>query len=157
MNMSEWQPHITVAAVIEQDGKFLMVEEESDGRIVFNQPAGHLEEGESLLEGVARETLEETARHFIPEALIGIYSWSNAESGITYMRFAFRGQCGERDPARQLDTGIIAIHWMSRDELQGQSERLRSPLVLRAIDDYLTGRRYPLGLLHELYHEAHDE
>ena len=157
MNMSEWKPHITVAAVVESGGRFLVVEESIEGRIVFNQPAGHVEAGETLLEAVARETLEESGRTFTPEALIGVYSWTKPETEITYLRFAFTGSVGERDPARKLDEGIIDAVWKSRDELQAQPGKLRSPLVMRAINDYLAGRRYHLDLLHILHNEAHDE
>ncbi|HEY0720507.1 MAG TPA: NUDIX hydrolase [Gammaproteobacteria bacterium] len=152
--MSEWRPHITVAAVIEREGRFLVVEEKVDGRVVINQPAGHVERGESLLEAVERETLEESGRHFVPEALVGVYSWTNPDTDITYVRFAFTGSCSERDPARSLDTGIIDARWMSREELLAQPERLRSPLVLRVINDYLAGRRFHLDLLHILHNEA---
>src|SRR5512139_1109885 len=105
--MVEWKPHVTVAAVVERDGRFLVVEENVEGHIVFNQPAGHVEQGESLLEAVERETVEESGRTFTPEALIGLYSWTNAGNDITYLRFAFTGGVSERDPARKLDEGII--------------------------------------------------
>ncbi|HEY0634575.1 MAG TPA: NUDIX hydrolase [Gammaproteobacteria bacterium] len=152
--MTEWKPHITVAAVIEQDGRFLLVEENAEGRIVLNQPAGHLEEGETLFEAVVRETLEESGRHFQPEAVVGVYGWTSPETGISYLRFAFSGSCSERDPTHQLDEGIITTHWLSRDQLLAQSERLRSPLVMRAIDDHLAGRRCSLDLLHMLHDES---
>lgn len=155
MRMTEWKSHITVAAVIERAGRFLIVEENIEGRIVFNQPAGHLEQGETLIEGVVRETLEESGRHFVPESLIGVYSWTNPDNGITYLRFAFSGNVSEREPTRQLDSGIIDAVWMSRDELLAQHDKLRSPLVLRCIDDYLSGRRFHLNLLHVLHDEAH--
>ncbi len=152
--MSEWKPHVTVAAIIEQDGRFLMVEENVEGNIVFNQPAGHVEQGETLLEAVVRETLEESGRHFVPQALVGVYSWTNPVTDITYLRFAFTGSVSERDPARQLDTGILDALWLSRDELQAQPGKLRSPLLLRCIDDYLAGRRFHLDLVHILHNEA---
>jgi len=154
--MSEWKPHITVAAVVEREGRFLVVEENVEGRIVFNQPAGHVEQGESLLEAVVRETLEESGRRFTPDALVGVYSWRNPENDITYLRFAFTGSVTERDPSRKLDEGIINAVWMSRDELLAQSNKIRSPLVMRAIDDYLAGRRFRLDLLHILHDEAHN-
>ena len=154
--MTEWKPHVTVAAVIERPGRFLVVEENVEGQMAFNQPAGHLEGGESLSEGVARETLEETGRHFVPDALIGVYSWTNPANGITYLRFSFTGSASERDPSRTLDTGIIDAVWMSRSELLEQHDKLRSPLVLRTIDDYLSGRRFHLNLLHILHNEVHD-
>jgi len=152
--MSEWNPHVTVAAVVEREGRFLVVEENVQDRIVFNQPAGHVEEGESLIEAVTRETLEESGRTFTPEALVGVYSWTNPANEITYLRFAFTGTISERDPARKLDEGIIDAVWKSRDELLSQPDKLRSPLVMRVIDDYLSGRRYHLDLLHILHDEA---
>lgn len=155
--MSEWKPHITVAAVVEQNGRFLVVEENIEGRIVFNQPAGHVEQGESLIEAVERETLEESGRCFTPEALVGVYSWTNPGNDVTYLRFAFTGTVSERDPSRLLDEGIIDAVWMSRDELLAQPGKLRSPLVMRVIDDYLAGRRFRLDLLHLLHNEVHNE
>ena len=155
--MSEWKPHITVAAVVEQNGRFLVVEENIEGRIVFNQPAGHVEQGETLIDAVARETLEESGRRFTPQALVGVYSWTNPGNDVTYLRFAFTGTVSERDPSRPLDEGIIDAVWMSRDELLAQPDKLRSPLVMRVIDDYLAGRRFHLDLLHLLHDEGHDE
>ncbi len=152
--MSDWNPHVTVAAVVEREGRFLVVEENAQERIVFNQPAGHVEDGESLIEAVIRETLEESGRTFTPEALIGVYSWTNPATNITYLRFAFTGSISERDPTRKLDEGIIDAVWRSRDELLAQPDKLRSPLVMRVIDDYLAGRRYHLDLLHILHDEA---
>ena len=142
-----WKPNVTVAAIIEQRGKFLLVEERVDGDIVLNQPAGHLEEGESLIQAVIRETLEETAWHFIPEALIGIYRWQSPRNKITYLRFAFTGKPGQHDVARALDTGIIRAVWMSQDEIKAARAQHRSPQVERGIDDYLAGQRYPLACL----------
>ena len=139
-----WHPHVTVAAVIEKNGKFLMVEDTSNTQRVFNQPAGHLDEGETLLEAVSRETLEETAWHFTPDYLVGIYFWTGQHNGITYVRFCYAGQVSTHDPERVLDDGIHAAHWLSRDELSSQSDRLRSPMVLQCIDDYLAGKRLPL-------------
>ena len=155
----QWKPHVTVAAVIERDGRFLLVEEDIDGRRVYNQPAGHLEAGESLPEAVIREAREETGRSFTPEYLVGVYLLAaaggddsdNAAPDNTYLRFCFSGACGERDAAAALDEGIVRAVWMGRDELAAlsseQSERLRTRLVLECIDDYLAGKRYPLDLL----------
>ena len=140
------RPHITVAAVIERDGRFLLVEECSEGRTVFNQPAGHLEDGESLLTAVIRETREETGWRFVPTEFLGIYQWTNAESNVTYLRFCFTGTCLEHDLLQPLDTGIIRTWWMTRNELAGRATQHRSPLVLRCIDDYHIGKRYPLEL-----------
>lgn len=142
-----WNPHVTVAAIIERAGKFLIVEELSQGQTVFNQPAGHWDEGETLLEAVVRETLEEAAYQFIPEAITGIYHWIQASTNITYLRLCFSGQCGEQISDISLDTGIQHTLWLSRDELAANQEKLRSPMVLRSIDDYLVGTRYGLDLL----------
>ena len=147
------RPSVTVAAVIERDAHFLLVEEEDEGRVVYNQPAGHLELGESLAEGCSREALEETAWHFRPRELVGIYRWSKpasrAGAGITYLRFAFCGELGEHESGRKLDAGIVRAVWLHLDELHVSRERHRSPLVLRCVEDYLAGRRYPLSILTE--------
>jgi 8-oxo-dGTP pyrophosphatase MutT (NUDIX family) len=146
--VSAWKPpSVTVAAVIEQAGKFLVVEEIYDGRRVLNQPAGHLDPGESLVSACAREVMEETAHRFEPTALIGIYRWYYAPRDITFLRFAFAGELRGVEAGRALDKEIIAAHWMSRDELVARSAELRTPLVLQCLDDYLAGRRYPLELL----------
>lgn len=142
-----WKPNVTVAAVIERDGKFLLVEEETDDGIRFNQPAGHLECGESLLDAVVRETREETRYDFVPQALVGIYNWRHPVKDLTYLRFAFAGEVTGCDPERELDEGIIAPRWLSPDEIRASSERHRSPLILRCVEDWLAGRRYPLDLL----------
>ncbi len=139
-----WLPHVTVAAIAEHNGKFLMVEETSNGQRVFNQPAGHLDEGETLLQAVSRETLEETAWHFTAEYLVGVYFWTGQHNGVTYVRFCYAGAVSTHEPGRELDHGIHATHWLSRNELQADPERLRSPMVMRCIDDYLTGKRLPL-------------
>ncbi|MFW5969084.1 MAG: NUDIX hydrolase [Halofilum sp. (in: g-proteobacteria)] len=140
---------MTVAAVIEADGRYLMVEEMAEGSRVFNQPAGHLEPGERLVDAVVREVLEETGVHFVPQHLIGLYRWVNPRNGETHLRVAFTGQVNGRDPARTLDHPIIAPHWLSYDELVDRRERLRSPLVMGCIDDHLRGRSYPLELLRD--------
>lgn len=145
-----WKPHVTVAAIVERQGRFLIVKEECDGKVVYNQPAGHLNEGESLIEAVTRETLEETARHFRPTAITGMYRWTHLETGITYLRVGFTGTDSGHEPARPLDSGILHVSWLSRAELCARQKRLRSPMVLRCIDDYLAGKRYPLSLLTEL-------
>lgn len=142
-----WKPNVTVAAVIERDAKFLLVEEDADGTVVLNQPAGHLDEGESLLEAVARETLEESAWHFEPEVLIGVYRWSHPVKGITYLRFAFAGRALQHDPTRALDDGIRRVLWLTADEIRAQTHRHRSPQVQRCMNDYLAGQWYPLSLL----------
>ena len=145
-----WKPNTTVAAIVHQDGKFLMVEEDTADGLRINQPAGHLEQGETLFDAVQRETLEETAYHFEPTELLGIYHWQRPDRDITYLRFAFVGTLGEHDAGRALDTGIIRALWMTRAELAASQHLHRSPQVLRCVDDYLAGQRYPLALIHHL-------
>ena len=145
-----WAPHVTVAAVIEHQGRFLMVEEETADGLRVNQPAGHLEEGESLLQAVVRETREETAHGFAPRSLIGIYRWQVPPAGVTYLRFCFHGDITEQLLDQPLDNGIIRLLWLPRSDLLKSSRRLRSPLVLTCIDDYLAGHRHALGLLQEV-------
>ena len=142
-----WKPHVTVAAVIERDGQFLLVEEETDDGIRFNQPAGHLECGEALTEAVIREVLEETAYHFVPKTLIGIYNWRNEAKDVTYLRFAFAGEIVGHEAGRSLDQGIIAARWVSLDEIRALQNRHRSPLIMRCIEDWQAGKRYPLDLI----------
>lgn len=148
---TRWKPHVTVAAVIERDGRFLLIEEEADGGLRLNNPAGHLDCGESLPHACARETLEETAFAFTPSALVGIYL-SRQQRGdgndITYLRFAFCGELGLHDPDRALDTGIVRTIWMTADEIRTSTARHRSPLVLQCMEDYLRGKRHPLDLVH---------
>ena len=139
-----WNPEVTVAAIVERDGRFLMVQERSAGRLVLNQPAGHLEDRETLIEAVIRETREETAWRLTPEALIGTYLWRNPENGRTFLRFAFCGSVDDHRADQPLDTGIVRAVWLSHDQLLAQPGRLRSPLVLRCLDDYLRGMRQPL-------------
>jgi 8-oxo-dGTP pyrophosphatase MutT (NUDIX family) len=145
-----WTPHVTVAAVIEQGGRFLLVQERESGRTVLNQPAGHLEDGESLVTAVIRETLEETGWHFQPDALIGMYRWRHPVKRITYLRVTFTGPGLSHASDHPLDEAIEDIHWMSIGEIRRQPEMLRSPLVLRSIEDYLAGVRYPLSLLADI-------
>jgi 8-oxo-dGTP pyrophosphatase MutT (NUDIX family) len=144
-----WTPRVTVAAVIENQGRFLLVEEEQGSQNVINQPAGHLEKGESLYAAVVREALEETAWQFVPEAITGIYRWVHSHKDKTYLRICYTGSVSNHDPQRGLDHGILRTHWLSRDELI--TRRLRSPMVLRCIDDYLAGHRYPLSLCKDLH------
>ncbi len=141
------RPDVTVAAVAETSGRFLIVEERIKGRVVFNQPAGHVEIGESLLQAVIRETFEETAWRFTPQALLGIYLWQPPSSDRATLRFAFAGSVRDHDPAQALDRGILRTHWLSRPELEQREPQLRTSLVLRCIDDYVAGRRYPLELV----------
>lgn len=139
--------HVTVAAIAERDGRFLLVEEETDAGIRYNQPAGHLEHGESLADAVIRETLEETGYTFVPDALVGIHHWHKPASEMTYVRFVFAGVVNGHDAARPLDQGIIAAHWLDFQEIRAleRNGRLRSPLVMGALNDWRAGRCYPLA------------
>jgi ADP-ribose pyrophosphatase YjhB (NUDIX family) len=147
-----WKPSVTVAAIIERDGRFLLVEEHTPEGLRLNNPAGHLDPGESPEEGCAREALEETAHAFTPTALVGVYlsRFQRPATGedITYLRFAFCGALGAHDPARTLDEGIVRTVWMTPQEVRDTAARHRSPLVLRCMEDYLAGHRHPLTLVH---------
>ena len=144
-----WKPHVTVAAIIpDKQERFLMVEEISNGHVVINQPAGHLEPDESLIEAAIRETLEETGWCFQPEAVSGIYHWTSPTDGKTFLRVCFIGSVSDHDPERPLDDGILRACWMTRNELRQAC--LRSPMVMRGVDDFLQGHRYPLSLLTSL-------
>lgn len=146
----QWSPRTTVAAVVERQGRFLLVEERIGRLPVLNQPAGHLEEGESLARAVVREVLEETAWSFEPEGLVGVYRWRVPPAGDTFLRFCFHGRVTDHRSDRALDEGILGTHWLTRDQVSSAGRRPRSPLVTRCIDDYLAGRRYPLALITEL-------
>ncbi|MCO6439730.1 MAG: NUDIX hydrolase [Nitrococcus mobilis] len=148
--MTVWKPHVTVAAVVEHANRFLMVEETAEGRRVLNQPAGHLEPGESLLEAMVRETREETGWEVEGLALVGIYRWPHPKRSKTFLRVAFAARALSHNPDHSLDEGIVNTHWLTCDELTAAAERLRSPLVLQSATDYLAGRRYPLELLRDL-------
>ncbi len=150
MTSELWKPNTVVAAVLERDGRFLLVEELAEGRAVYNQPAGHLDPGETLLQAVKRETLEESAWHIEPEGLIGVYLIAPADIDVTFVRFCFYGRLLHHDPTLTLDHEIIRTLWLTRDELAVQADKHRSPLVLRCIDDYLTGQRFPLSVIHDL-------
>jgi 8-oxo-dGTP pyrophosphatase MutT (NUDIX family) len=141
------QLRMTVAAVIQHEGRYLLVEEETDEGIRINQPAGHLEPHESILEGAVRETLEETAYGFSPTGLVGIYRWRHPASQLTYVRFAFCGELGSHQADRDLDRGILRTLWLTPEELRTCAPSHRSPLVLRCVEDHLAGRRYPLDIL----------
>ena len=143
----QWKPNVTVAAITQRNGKFLMVEEDADAHIVFNQPAGHLEKDESLVEAVKREVLEETAWEFQPEAVVGLYLYHNPRVDITYLRVCFAGTCIRHHPDRKLDAGVLRAVWMEKAELEANRDRLRNTMVLRCVEDYLAGKRYPLDLL----------
>jgi len=142
-----WKPHATVAAIIERDNKFLMVEELVQGKHVINQPAGHLDPDESLLDAAIRETQEETAWQFIPEAVTGIYLWKHPDNGESFLRVAFCGSCQNHQSEQALDEGILRAVWKTRDELVQEKNKLRSPMVIDCIDDYIAGKRYPLDIL----------
>jgi len=147
---TRWKPNVTVAAVIEHDGRFLLVEEHTADGLRLNNPAGHLDCGETPAQACTRETLEETSYAFSPTALVGVYlsrqPQSNADA-ITYLRFAFCGELGAPDPTRQLDVGIVRTLWMTLEDIRASHARLRSPMVLCCIEDYLAGKRYPLQLV----------
>jgi ADP-ribose pyrophosphatase YjhB (NUDIX family) len=147
-----WKPSVTVAAIIEKDGRFLLVEEQTSEGLKLNNPAGHLEPGESPAEGCAREALEETAHAFRPTALVGVYLSRTRRAGtghdVTYVRFAFSGEAGPVEPGRALDRGIVRALWMTPEEIRASTQRHRSPLLLRCVEDYLAGRRYPLDLVY---------
>lgn len=145
---AQWRPNVTVAAVIDDGGRFLFVEEQHKGRVVINQPAGHLEEGESLQQAVIREVYEETQHRFEPQYLIGVYRLYLPEDRITYLRFCFSGVSVGVDTRRPIDPEIQSVFWLNRAELAGRSN-LRSRLVLQCVDDYLAGQRAPLTLCDE--------
>lgn len=142
-----WKPNVTVAAVVEKDGKYLLVEEQTSSGILFNQPAGHLEPDESIIHAAMRETLEETGYTFAPQSLLGIYHWHSPTENTTFIRFAFSGSVIDHDPGRTLDAGIVRAGWFGIDEIRQMGCRHRSPLVMRCIDDHRAGRRYSLDIL----------
>ena len=155
---TRWKPSVTVAAIIERDGRYLLVEEHTPEGLKLNNPAGHLDPGESPLEGCAREALEETTHRFTPSHLLGIYlsrfqrpipdAAGGGVEDITYLRFAFAGELGAVVPGRSLDSGIVRTVWMTPDEVRASAARHRSPLVLRCMEDHLRGQRYPLELVY---------
>lgn len=147
--MSEriWKPNVTVAALMEDRGRFLMVEEHTSGGLMLNQPAGHLEEGESLVEACAREAMEETAHPFEPRELVGVYQWRRPDGEVTYLRFAFAGDAEEQIAGRALDDGIVRAIWMTPAEIEASRARHRSPLVWACVQDWLAGVRLPLTVV----------
>jgi phosphatase NudJ len=149
---NRWKPNVTVAAIIEQEGRFLLVEEDTADGLRLNNPAGHLDPGESPLQACVREVLEETAHDFHPEALVGVYlnRFTRTRTGddITYLRFAFTGSVGPQHDWRALDDGIVRTLWLTLPEIRACAERHRSPLVLQTIEDYLAGQRLPLSAIH---------
>ena len=151
MKQERWTPRVTVAAVVEHEGRFLLVEEQTSEGLRINQPAGHLESGETLTDAAIRETLEETALSFLPDALVGVYMTHIDRpdgAAATFLRFTF---CGRHEPPhapRALDTGIVRTLWLTPDELRACQARHRTPLVMRSVEDYLAGRRFPLDFVH---------
>lgn len=142
-----WKPNVTVASIVELNGKFLMVEEQSPTGAVLNQPAGHLELNEGLEDAVVRETLEETGYAFTATAIVGSYLWHNEENETTYFRTTYLGTVGAANEAAILDDGIIGALWMTHEEIIANSARLRSPIILQSIDDYLAGKTHPLDVI----------
>ncbi|HEU5297658.1 MAG TPA: NUDIX hydrolase [Burkholderiaceae bacterium] len=152
MGDTRWKTSVTVAAIVERDGRYLVVEEHTPDGLMLNNPAGHLDPGETPLQGVIREALEETGRHFTPDALVGVYL-SRAQrrtppSDVTFLRLAFSGAVSEPVPGRALDPEIARVLWLTPDELRAQRSRHRSPLLMRCVDDHRAGRRYPLELIY---------
>ncbi|WP_233167967.1 NUDIX hydrolase [Xylophilus sp. ASV27] len=149
---TRWKPSVTVAAVIERDGRFLLVEEQTSEGLKLNNPAGHLDPGETPVQGCTREALEESAYDFTPTALVGVYisRFQRSDTGddVTYLRFAFAGEVGTHHAWRTLDDGIVRTLWMTADEIRACPDRHRSPLLLRCLEDYLAGKRYPLDIVY---------
>ena len=151
-----WKPHVTVAAVIEQNNRFLLVEETTSNGLAFNQPAGHLEPGESLIAAVIREVQEETAWQFEPQALVAVQLWRKNPDLPSFLRFCFTGEVHSHKPSQTLDTGIVATHWLSAAEIAERTNQLRSPLVWRSVEEYRQGSRFPLSLLHTFLDTLHE-
>jgi ADP-ribose pyrophosphatase YjhB (NUDIX family) len=149
-----WKPDVTVAAIVEREGRFLLIEEHVGNRLVINQPAGHLEHNETLVSAAVRETLEETAWTFVPEAVSGVYLWQHPERNVSFLRVTFTGHVTVHHPERRLDRGIRRTLWLSREEVAQRAEHLRSPMVLQCIDDHLAGQRFPLDLLTHISNPA---
>jgi 8-oxo-dGTP pyrophosphatase MutT (NUDIX family) len=145
-----WKPDVTVAAVAERDGKFLLVEERAGGRLVLNQPAGHLEDGESFVDAVVRETFEESGWRFRPESIVGVYMWRPDGSVRSFLRVAFCGPLDGCDVPRPPDRAIVRVRWLTRAQLADPALRLRSPLVRRCVEDYVAGIRHPCSLISHL-------
>jgi 8-oxo-dGTP pyrophosphatase MutT (NUDIX family) len=141
------RPVLTVATVVEREGRFLLIEERTRHGLRLNQPAGHVEAGESIVSAAARETLEEAAWWVDPTALVGVYQWGSASNGAAFVRFTFAAAPREHEPLRPLDEGIVRALWLSYEDIAARRHAHRSPLVMRSIDDYRAGRRWPLGLI----------
>ncbi|GGY66770.1 NUDIX hydrolase [Cellvibrio zantedeschiae] len=142
-----WAPHVTVATIVERDNRFLMVYEDSDGKLVYNQPAGHLDPDETLHQAAIRETLEETGWTVKLTGVVGVNLYTAPSNGVTYLRTTFIGEALSHDPQRKLDTGIIEAVWLTYEELVARKDQLRSPMTLQIIDDYRAGRRFPLEVI----------
>lgn len=142
-----WAPHVTVATIIERDNRYLMVYEDSDGKKVYNQPAGHLEPDETLCEAAIRETLEETGWEIRLTGIVGVNLYTAPSNGITYFRTTFIGEALRHDQNRPLDTGIIEAVWLTYEEILERKDQLRSPMTLQIIEDYRAGRRFPLSVI----------
>jgi 8-oxo-dGTP pyrophosphatase MutT (NUDIX family) len=142
-----WKPNVTVAAVINKNDQYLLVEEQTKSGVLFNQPAGHLEPNESIIQGAIRETLEETGYTFRPQWLLGIYNWHSLVNDTTFLRFAFFGTADCYDHNRELDEGIVRAAWFNTNEIYELVHRHRSPLVIKCIEDHLAGKQYPLEIL----------
>lgn len=151
-----WKPHATVAAVIEKNNKFLLVEEQTDNGLEFNQPAGHLEEGESIIAAVKREVNEETAWQFEPDSIVAIQLWRKNPDFPSFLRVCFAGKVHSHQTEQKLDEGIITTHWLTRDEIAAKTSQLRSPLVLNSVDTYLSGEQHPLSLLKSYIDLTHE-
>lgn len=146
-----WKPHVTVATIVQRNGKYLFVEEKVRGELVINQPAGHLDPEESLIDAAKRETMEETAYQVEIKSLVGIYQWKNQQREKEFMRVAFVGEVVGHDPDAVLDDGIVRAIWLSREELMQRREQHRSPMVALNIEDFEAGRRYPLDIIRALH------
>jgi len=150
LTLSVWRPSVTVAAILERDGRFLFVEEVQDGKRVLNQPAGHLDPDETLIAACSREVMEETAHRFEPTGLVGIYRWHYKPAETTFLRFCFSGRILGHEE-RPLDKEIVALHWLTPDEARRKASMHRSPLVQQCLDDYLAGRNHPISVLSKAY------
>lgn len=148
--MMTWKPHLTVAAVIERDGQFLMVKERSDNLTVYNQPAGHVENEETIFDAIVREVNEETAWHFTPEYIVGLYKWRKADIDRTFVRICYSGTVKDHNALQQLDDGILSANWMTIEELMNMdTQKMRSPMVRQCINDYGKGSQFPLDFITE--------
>lgn len=150
MTLPRWKPHTTVAAIVERDGRYLLVEENTPDGLLLNNPAGHLDPGESIVDGVIREAREETTRDFQPTELVGIYLVPPPDgdpAAITWLRFAFAGTISEEVSGRMLDDGIVRTLWMTIEEIRASRDRHRSPVLLQCVEDHHAGRRFPLDVL----------